>query len=264
MLSKFPWDSKPQGGDDSTSQHTQGQAGRFLQTCSPVWEICNYYTPGDSGSCQKVQLPPFHIRVHRAVFKDPCQGCSPAQFYFTPLWSGFQSSKPTSAHSRVRDCMCHTSPTSSFSEEHLFVRKLEVEMLREDPLPLTLSGPFHPGDSLYSQPPKPAGRALDLVLLLQFVFFPPDMFMFIVGRVMKRPNSASSKQGPTPFTWPSLFTNGKSACDQFSRPQGGPELCIFIYTLLDLHFSYWQKVSALLLETSPQRPPKAWRQVKPL
>lgn len=38
-----------------------GQAGRFLQSCSPVWEICNNYPPGDSGSCRKFQPLPFYI-----------------------------------------------------------------------------------------------------------------------------------------------------------------------------------------------------------
>lgn len=79
--------------------------------------------------------------------------------------------------------MCHTSPTSSFSEEHLFVRKSEVEMLR-DPLPLNLSGSFDPRDSLCSQPPKTAGHALDFVLMFQFGFLPLAMFVFIVGKVM--------------------------------------------------------------------------------
>lgn len=61
---------------------------------------------------------------------------------------GFQSSQPTGAHSRVRHCMCRTSPTSSFSEDRLIFKKLEVEMLKEDPLVQTLSGSFHPRDSL--------------------------------------------------------------------------------------------------------------------
>lgn len=81
-------------------------------------------------------------------FQDWCKGVPLPNSALHPPQSGFQSSQPTSAHSRLRHCMCHTSPTGSFSEQHLFFRKLEVEMLREDPLPLPLSGPFHPRDSL--------------------------------------------------------------------------------------------------------------------
>lgn len=202
--------------------------------------------------------------MHRAIFRISVKGV-PLPNSASYSQRDFQSSEPTGAHSRVRECMCHISPSTSFSEEHHFVRKLEAEMLREDPLPLTLSGSFDPRDSLCSQPPKPAGHALDFVLMLQFGFLPLAMFIFIVGRVMYiRPNSASAKQGPIQLTWPSLFPNGNSSCGQFSRPQAGSELCILIYALLGLHFCYWQKVSALLLETSSRRPPKVWQQVRAL
>lgn len=82
-LSKFPQDSKPQGGDDSNSQHAQARQEGFSRLVHLSAKFALIILPVIQAPARKFSLSLFTYECTE-LFSGPLRECSPAQFCFTP------------------------------------------------------------------------------------------------------------------------------------------------------------------------------------